>query len=148
MPLRVDQSSIIERKVGGGFITSHVGHFGPNVKANAAHDRKATNGLDSSMAERLTETEEKLAFIRRVRTAREARYSQDQICTILGIDRGSYKHYETRSVLPHRFIPKFVAATGVSYEWLLSGDGKGPPGEEFPKETPKRIRRAPTRRAA
>src|SRR5215813_3127444 len=36
---------------------------------------------------------------------------------------GTCKQYETRTP-SHRDIPKFVAATGVSYEWLLTGEGK------------------------
>ncbi len=81
------------------------------------------------MADRTSETEEKLAFIGRVRLARMARFdTQRPICTILGIGQGTYKQYETRTPLPHRYIPKFVAATAVSFEWLLTGEGKGPPG--------------------
>lgn len=79
------------------------------------------------MSERMSETEEKLAFIRRVRLAREARFdSQHPMCVILGIDQGTYKQYETRTELPNKYIPKFVAATGVSFEWLHTGEGKGP----------------------
>jgi len=94
---------------------------------------------------RMSETEEKLAFIRRVKQAREAAFdTQRPMQTILDVDQGTYKQYETRTPLPHRFIPKFCAATNVSLEWLLTGEGKGPP--EHPRETPARsIRR---RRAA
>jgi len=93
---------------------------------------------------RMSETEEKLSFIRRVKLAREAAFdSQKPMLTILGLEQGTYKQYETRTPLPHRFIPKFCAATQVSIEWLLTGEGRGPP--DYPKEIPARVRR---RRAA
>jgi transcriptional regulator with XRE-family HTH domain len=86
------------------------------------------------MADRMSETEEKLAFINRVKQARKQRFeTQKPICTILEIDQGTYKQYETRTALPHRYIPKFCAATGVSIEWLLTGEGQGPPQPEYPK---------------
>jgi hypothetical protein len=74
--------------------------------------------------------------------------TQKPICTILGISQGVYKHYETRSPLPYRFIPKFIAATGVDYEWLLSGEGKGPATVEIPRDVPKRAQRRPRAKAA
>ena len=39
---------------------------------------------------------------------------------ILGIDQGRYKQYETRTPLPHEFIPAFCAATRITEEWLFN----------------------------
>lgn len=80
------------------------------------------------MADRMSETEEKAAFIRRTRMAREARFPEGQkpMYKILGIDQGTYKQYETRTPLPHRFIPKFCWACGIDTEWLLAEEGRGP----------------------
>ena len=138
MALRVDQSSMMERKV-GAVMPTFIGHPGLNCKANVSHDYGAGLAESSIVAERLTETEEKLAFIRRTRMAREARFpNQAPILTILGITQGSYKHYEKRTPLPHRFIPKFCAACGVTMEWLLTGEGKGPEVADIPRSVPKR----------
>lgn len=81
----------------------------------------------AAMADRMTESEEKAAFIGRVRAAREARFNtQGPMLTILDLPQGTYKQYETRTPLPYRYIPKFCAACGVSIEWLLTGEGEGP----------------------
>jgi hypothetical protein len=120
-------------------------------KAKVSYDCGHLGFHNWNMAERLTDTEEKLAFIRRVRTARLARFGdegQKPICVILGVPQSTYKQYEKRTPLPHRYIPKFCAATGVSLEWLLTGEGKGPPPDNFPKETPKRTRKARLAKAA
>lgn len=99
-------------------------------------------GLDNVSMARMSDTEEKLAFIRRTKLAREATFeTQKPMCTILGLDQGTYKQYESRTPLPHRYIPKFCAATRVSMEWLLTGEGQGPPTQEYPKEIPVRRRR-------
>lgn len=124
-----------------------------NVKANVSYDfGSVARDNAQAMPDRMSETEEKLAFIRRVRLAREARYpTQRPMLTILGIDQGTYKQYETRTPLPHRFIPKFCAATAVTMEWLLTGEGKGPVAvEHFPTGEPKPmpVRRTRRKKAA
>lgn len=87
------------------------------------------------MADRMTETEEKAAFISRTRAAREARFdTQGPMLTILGVPQGTYKQYETRTPLPYRFIPKFCAACGVTMEWLLTGEGRGPVAIPLPSK--------------
>lgn len=132
-------------------LESRLGQFGLFGKANTAHDLGPDLGENAAMAERLSETAEKLKFVARVKLARLARFGSDgqaPICTILGISQGTYKHYEARTPLPHRFIPKFVAATGVDYKWLLSGEGKGPAVAEHPQEAPKRAKRSPRAKAA
>lgn len=128
--------------------SDYLGQFVLKIKAKLSHD-EVRPSLDNAAMARMSETEEKLAFIRRVRMAREARFpTQSPMLTLLEIDQGTYKQYETRTPLPHRFIPKFCAATGVSMEWLLTGDGKGPAVESFPQEVPPRTRRTRGRRAA
>jgi transcriptional regulator with XRE-family HTH domain len=63
-----------------------------------------------------------LAFIDRTKAAREtANLTQLEIATILGIKQDTYKQYETRSPLPHRFIPAFCAATHITSDWLFLG---------------------------
>lgn len=98
-----------------------------NVKADLSYDLEPAGGDTPVMADRMSESEEKAAFIGRVKEARMARFlTQKPICALLDLDQGTYKQYESRTPLPHRLIPKFVAATGVSYEWLLTGEGQGP----------------------
>lgn len=61
-------------------------------------------------------------FLKRTKTAREgARFTQEEIARILQITQDVYKQYETRSLLPHRLIGPFCAATRVSEAWLITG---------------------------
>lgn len=119
-------------------------------KGEMSHDYMGAIRNNPAMVGRMSETEEKLAFIRRVRSARVARYPEGQknILTILELDQGTYKQYESRTPLPWRFIPKFCAATGVSLEWLLTGEGKGPEVADLPQRKPRRSRGRKTPRAA
>lgn len=112
-------------------------------KANVSYDCGERLPHPAAMADRMSETEEKLAFINRVKLARMSRFeTQKPILTILGVDQGTYKQYETRTPLPHRYIPKFCAATGVEIEWLLTGEGKGPTQVYELAPSPRRKRRA------
>jgi DNA-binding XRE family transcriptional regulator len=64
-------------------------------------------------------TDFKSAFINRTAEARKsAGYTQNEIATILGIDQGTYKQYETRSVLPHMYVIRFCTACRIDVEWL------------------------------
>lgn len=140
---RVGHSSITERNergLEGAFgMTPFLGQSVLKIKAKMSGDPAPDFRDNLSMSERMTETEEKAAFIARTRAARLARFpDQKPICTILGLEQGTYKQYETRTPLPHRHIPKFVAATGVSYEWLLEGEGEGPKVEAYIQHVPKR----------
>lgn len=104
-----------------------------SVKAKVSYDKPATFLDTPSAMKRQSGSDEKFAFIARVRAAREGRFkSQKEICIILDLDQGTYKQYEIRTPLPHRYIPKFVTACGVSYEWLLSGEGAGPKVKPIP----------------
>lgn len=125
----VAQSSMIERNDGDdSAIAKSLGQFVLKSKAKLSCDLAQVTCDCGQMAGKRTETEEKMAFIARVRSARIARFdSQGPMCTILGVTQGTYKQYERRTPLPHRFIPRFCAATGVTYEWLLAAEGNGPP---------------------
>lgn len=79
------------------------------------------------MAGKLSDKEQIRAFIARTRQARRARYQeQGPICLLLDVPQTTYTKYETRTPLPHRYIPKFCAATGATYVWLLAGEGDAP----------------------
>ena len=69
-----------------------------------------------------------LAFVARTFAAREAKsLTQDKLAAQLcGVSRGTYKQYETRNPLPHHLIDDFLRETGVSWEYLFTGRGKGP----------------------
>lgn len=117
-----------------------------NVKANVSYDESDLFRHGSGM-DRMSETEEAAAFIGRVRSARAARFdSQKPMCVILGLEQDVYKQYETRTPLPRRFIPKFIAACGVTYEWLLTGEGVGPNLVPMPTRR-KRTVKVPRRRS-
>lgn len=112
-----------------------------------SYDMAALNREDAGMAGRISDTEEKDAFIARVRAARVARFDkQKPMITILGLDQGTYKQYETRTPLPWRLIPKFCAATGVDIEWLLTGEGKGPNVIPIVRDQKSKIPEKPSRR--
>lgn len=67
-------------------------------------------------------TEFAAEFMARTKQAREqSGRTQTEMATILGIKQGLYKQYETRSPLPHRFIPAFCLATHVTEHWLFTG---------------------------
>jgi len=118
-------------------------------KANVSYD--CGPGIDDNacMLERMSETEETLAYIRRVRQAREAKFNtQKPVYTFLDIKQDHYKHWEINRAMPRRFVPKFCIITEVSMEWLLTGEGKGPAVIDIPKEVPRRIGKAARRRVA
>jgi hypothetical protein len=137
MALRVGQSSTTARNDSGRpVIESDIGQNGLYLKANMAADVGGEENDNAGMPAKRTDSEEARDFIARVRAARKSRYTQKQIAGILDIEQDVYKHYEKRSPLPHRYIPKFVLATGVTFEWLLAAEGAGPAVE--PLEEPKR----------
>ena len=145
---REGQRSMIAWNEGKSAMPNNLGQTVLDCKANVSYDAEKLLRHASDM-DRMSESEEKAAFIQRVKQAREARFpTQGPILTILGIPQGQYKHYEKRTPLPHRFIPKFCAATGVSVDWLLTGEGKGPVALEVPRAAKKPTRKAPKAKAA
>lgn len=122
-------------------IESSLGHVVLTDKAILSYDCEQPDGLIGRMADKKTERQELDAFIDRVRAARLARFkTQTPLLTILEVDQGTYKQYEGRTPLPYRYIPKFVAATGVSIEWLLTGQGEGPSLANLPPRKSRRTR--------
>jgi hypothetical protein len=133
------QSPITSRKVlKRGDMPPSIGQSVLKSKANLSHDT-GPELLDPAGMDRMSESEEKAAFIRRTRMAREARFPEGQkpIYKILGIAQGTYKQYETRTPLPYRFIEKFCLACGIDIPWLLTGEGKGPNVVGLPQPAPK-----------
>lgn len=143
------QSAITSRKeVGEGFIAGSVGHSVLKCKAETSYDIEKGFGNNPAM-DRMSETEETLAFIRRTRAAREAKFeTQKPVYSYLGVPQTHYKHWETKRPMPRRFIPKFCTICEVSMEWLLTGEGAGPKVENMPPKVEKRTSRRPKARAA
>jgi hypothetical protein len=141
------QSPITSRKVlKRGDMPPSIGQSVLKSKANLSHDT-GPELLDPAGMDRMSESEEKAAFIQRTRLAREARFPEGQkpMYKILGIDQGTYKQYEIRTPLPRKYIPLFCHATGVTMEWLLAGEGRGPNvvGLSQPAPKPKKRARKP-----
>lgn len=79
----------------------------------------------SSTEKRANSSAFKAQFIGRTKHARElSGLTQDELARLLGIDQGTYKQYETRSLLPHWLIESFCMITRTSEIWLLSGRGR------------------------
>lgn len=137
-----DQRSMIERNDFGGLIESDLGQFVLTDKAKVSRDCEQPLGDNIAMADRMSETDETLAYIARVRAAREAKFkTQKPVYTFLGVDQQSYKHWETNRPLPRRHVPKFCIITEVKMEWLLANEGEGPPIPDPAKKREPRIRR-------
>jgi transcriptional regulator with XRE-family HTH domain len=72
-----------------------------------------------------TETEFKQSFLRRVQSARmAAALTQRQMAELLGIPQDKYKHYESRTLLPHHLIGRFCTVCQVDPNWLMTGNPK------------------------
>jgi hypothetical protein len=52
-------------------------------------------------------------FVARVKSAREAQFSQSEIEALLKLPQGAYKKYETHALLPHHLILRFCLVTGT-----------------------------------
>lgn len=129
--VRPRQRSITSRNEASSAMSESLGQFVLKNKANVSHDCEHRSGEIIAMPDRVSETEQQRLFIARTKLARESRFpTQKPILTLLELDQGTYKQYERRSPLPHRYIPKFIAACGVTYEWLLAGEGVGPAAVE------------------
>ncbi len=62
----------------------------------------------------------KKGFLARTKQARKrTSYSQNTLGELLGLDQGTYKQYETRSLIPHRLIPQFCALTATEITVLF-----------------------------
>lgn len=139
--------------VGVTIMESCLGQLVLNGKSNLSYDYGEAFRDNAGMTERMSETEETLAYIARVRAARIAKFAtQKPVYSYLDIPQDTYKHYEVIPAtgkgrpMPMRYIPKFCLITEISVEWLLTGEGKGPAQEDIPKKLEPRAARR--RRAA
>lgn len=131
MTLGEGQQAITSRKDAN--IVSFIDQIGPLRKTKLERD-KMSHLLDNGSRKGANMTkkdknfsEEKVAFIRRTREARLARFKEmEPIAALLRITVAQYKHYERRSQMPAHLVVPFCYATGVDVEWLLQGTGKGP----------------------
>jgi len=73
-----------------------------------------------------------LEFMARTYAARTAKdLTQEQAGKELGgFTQDHYKQFEIRGKMPHEMIPKFLQMTGVSYEYLFTGQDRGPAWHE------------------
>lgn len=63
-----------------------------------------------------------IKFIARTKEARlAANLTQEEVASVLGIDQPTYKWYEKRTPLPHRYIDAFCTLTRISTDWLFTG---------------------------
>lgn len=62
-------------------------------------------------------------FCRRIKAAREMAgfNDRDEFADKMGIARDTYFRYESRTPLPHRYIPKFLELTGADAQILFTG---------------------------
>lgn len=140
------QSPMIERNEIGESIESSLGQIVLICKPNVSHDCGRPRAQTVPMAQEPGESAFRAAFRARVKQAREARdLTQEEIAELLDISQGNYKQYETRSLLPHRLVPKFVGICGVDFDWLFTGRGRAP--VTIPKRMPPPIDRRVRRRA-
>lgn len=150
---RVAQSSMIERNEGNSFkpdmqigLRQSVLNSKPNVSGDCGKrlGQKVVPMDESASAYRSE-------FLARVRAARATRFdTQDDIAAVLGLKQSLYSKYEVRSLMPHRLIPRFCKACGITTDWLFTGKGAGPAWSAVsPVDKPqrKRIKRV-SRRAA
>lgn len=118
---RVGQSSMIERnELKSAVIAgSNLGQIVLDCKPAMSCDCGPDRGLNPAMPDDPTASEFKHRFIERVREARAARFTQNQISKLLGIAQDTYKQYETRSFLPYHLLPRFCLLCGISVESLF-----------------------------
>ncbi len=104
-----------------------LGHTVLSVKANMSHDYGP--GLEhlAFMPRDAAASAFKVGFIARTKEGRESLgLTQEQFASLLGMDQGKYKQYETRTPLPHQYVEKFCFATGADQNWLFTGKGRKP----------------------
>jgi DNA-binding XRE family transcriptional regulator len=61
-------------------------------------------------------------FCARVKRLRQqSMMSQAQMASLLGVSQHAYEKYETRTLLPHRLMPRFAAIVKVDIDYLVTG---------------------------
>jgi transcriptional regulator with XRE-family HTH domain len=77
------------------------------------------------MAKSHTKSGYRAEFLARTKAARRSRgFTQVQMAEILDMDQGKYKQYETRTYLPHDYVPRFCLVCGIDATWLFTGIGR------------------------
>ena len=76
-------------------------------------------------------------FMVRTKVARaRTGYTQGKLGSLLGMDQGTYKNYETKRVLQARYIPTFCVICRVDAAWLFGMKDKIWEGEMRPEMRP------------
>lgn len=144
------QSSITERNEVICDMPQPIGQTVLERKAIVSLDCELPLGHNVRMSRRpLTDFE--CRFLARTCAARKlAAPSQEEFAPTLqdGMKQDHYKQYESRSLLPHELIDRFLRLTGVSYEWLFAGRGAGPAWQERYMELLAKQRKAQKSRKA
>lgn len=68
--------------------------------------------------------------LREVRVQHFGERGRSKLCRLLGIQPSTYSLYEVNRVPPAELLVRVSRITGVSLEWLLSGDGAMPISED------------------
>ena len=117
----VGHKSMMERNDRGAGMPESLGQNVLNHKANLSRDCEAVRVEKAPMVKGSTKSAFKAAFIARTKQARIARgYSQEQMAALLDMPQGTYKQYESRSLLPHDLIPRFSLLCGLDANWLFT----------------------------
>jgi len=136
MSSALGHSEMIDRKDVISVMPPDLGQTVLNGKVKLSLDCGFQSGQTVLMPNAKARSQFKSEFIARVIAAREARQlTQIQIAKGLGIKQDRYKQYETRSYLPHQFVPTFCLICGVEISWLYSGD-RGLTGQFAPRGEP------------
>lgn len=105
-------------------------------------------GHNVRMVQSETEAQFKQRFTKRIKEARIALgWKQWQMADALGITQDKYKHYESRSLLPHHQMGRFCLITRTDPEWLLTGQGQKPLKPIHPVESTEPVQRKAPRKA-
>lgn len=135
-------------EVGSVIIESGIRQIVLFEKAILSHDCGGQIGLNLGVDENDPASAYQAAFIERTRWARRASgLSQDEVAEGLGIEQTRYSKYETRSMLPHEFVPMFCLLTRIDADWLFREKGRAPAASAKPEPNRPRKRRGPPKAA-
>ncbi len=132
--------SMMERNDLGAGMPESLGQNVLNHKATLSRDCEPARAEKAGMVKGSTKSAFKAEFIARTRQARIARgYSQEQMAALLDMAQGTYKQYESRSLLPHDLVPRFCLLCGVDERWLFTETPRVKArGEIPPRDRPRR----------
>lgn len=108
---------------------SIIGRFVQTVKDHLPKDSRGTAWHNSSMPKDTTSTEYRAQFLERVKALRVGMkhadgkpWTAEDMAVALGVEADTYRKYESRSLLPHELIKRFALITGVTVEFLMTGN--------------------------